>query len=90
MALNDKWSPHPRTYLAACTDGFPNLFYSFGPNSAVGTTSILGMMEHHVMYSVMATMKLQRERLKSIEVKPEAVEDFDNVLEVSRLLMSEP
>ncbi len=40
------------------------------------------------MYSVMATMKLQRERLKSIEVKPEAVEDFDNVLEVSRLLMS--
>ena len=36
------------------------------------------------MYSVMATMKLQRERLKSIEAKPEAVDDFDDVMEVSR------
>ncbi|KAI0088290.1 FAD/NAD-P-binding domain-containing protein [Irpex rosettiformis] len=81
MSLDEKWSPYPRTYIAACTDGFPNLFFAFGPNSSVGTTSILGMIEHHVMYSVMATMKLQRERLKSIEVKPEAVSDFDNVME---------
>ncbi|KAI0087271.1 flavin-binding monooxygenase [Irpex rosettiformis] len=81
VPLNQKWTPHPRTYVAACTDGFPNLFFAFGPNANVGTTSILGMIEHHVMYSVMATMKLQRERLKSIEVKPEAVDDFDDVME---------
>ncbi|KAI0690622.1 FAD/NAD-P-binding domain-containing protein [Cytidiella melzeri] len=90
--LNERWTPHPRTYLAACTDGFPNLFFSFGPNSAVGTTSILGMMEHHVQYAVMATMKLQRERLKSIEVKKEAVDDFDAVLEehFKKSVFSEP
>jgi cation diffusion facilitator CzcD-associated flavoprotein CzcO len=84
--LNEEWTPHPRTYLAACTDGFPNLFFSFGPHSAVGTTAILGMMEHHVQYAVMAAQKLQRERLKSIEVKREAVDDFDAVLEVSHVL----
>ena len=85
MILNEKWTPHPRTYLAVCTDGFPNLFFSLGPNAGVGTTSVLGMMEHHIMYAVMATMKLQRERLKSIEVKLGAVDDFDAVIEVSLL-----
>ena len=85
VVLNEKWSPHPRTYLAVCTDGFPNLFFSLGPNAGVGTTSVLGMMEHHIMYAVMATMKLQRERLKSIEVKLGAVDDFDAVIEVSLL-----
>ncbi|KAI0346537.1 flavin-binding monooxygenase [Trametopsis cervina] len=79
--LTSKWTPHPQTYLAACTDGFPNLFFSFGPNATVGTTSVLGMMEHHVQYAVMATMKLQRERLKWLEVKAEAVADFDKVMD---------
>jgi cephalosporin-C deacetylase-like acetyl esterase len=39
-------------------------------------------MERQVDYAVKATLKLQRERLKSIEVKAEAVEDFDEYLEV--------
>lgn len=33
-------------------------------------------------YAVAATLKLQRERLKSMEVKKEAVDDFDEYLEV--------
>ncbi|KAI0346538.1 FAD/NAD(P)-binding domain-containing protein [Trametopsis cervina] len=81
VSLSSRWTPHPRTYLAACTDGFPNMFFSFGPNSSVGTTTVLGIMEHHVQYAVMATMKLQRERLKWLEVKAEAVADFDKVMD---------
>lgn len=34
-------------------------------------------------YAVQATLKLQRERLKSMEAKQEAVDDFDEYLEVS-------
>ena len=75
--LAERWTPHPSAYLSICTDGFPNMFFSNGPNSAVGTAPLIVMMEHQVMYAVMAAMKLQRERLKSIEVKPEAVQDFD-------------
>lgn len=41
------------------------------------------MMEHQVEYAVMAAQKLQRERLKSIEVKADAVDDFDKYVEVS-------
>lgn len=52
-----------------------------GPSAAVGAGSLLVIMEKQVDYVVAATLKLQRERLKSIEVKPEAVADFDAYLE---------
>lgn len=61
------------------------MFFSNGPNSAVGTTGINIMMEHQVQYAVMCAVKLQRERLKSIEPKAEAIADFEKYMEVSAL-----
>ena len=83
VELNERWKPHPVSYLSVAVDGFPNLFMSFGPNSGVGSGSLLALMEFEVMYAVQATAKMQRERLKSIEVKAEALQDFDQYLEVS-------
>lgn len=74
--------PHPRTYLAVAADGFPNMFQALGPNSAVGAGSLLLVMERQVDYAVAATLKLQRERLKSIEVKREAVDEFEKYIDV--------
>ena len=82
--IRDKWSPHPVTYLSICVDEFPNCFFAAGPNSAAGGGSFLGMLEHQVDYAVAAVAKLQRERLKSIEVKADAVADFQDVVEVRR------
>jgi hypothetical protein len=79
--LADRFSPHPETYLTVCADGFPNWFMALGPNSGVGSGSLLVVIERQIDYAVMATCKLQRERLKSIEAKPEAVRDFDEYLE---------
>jgi len=62
-------------------DGFPNWFMSGGPNSGLGHGNLLMTLERQVDYAVHATLKLQRERLKSIEVKKEAVDDFDEYLE---------
>ncbi|KAI0948890.1 hypothetical protein AcW1_008635 [Taiwanofungus camphoratus] len=81
VSLQEKWTPHPTTYLALCTDGFPNWFMALGPNSGVGSGSLLVVIERQVDYAVEAAKKLQRERLKSIEVKKEAVKDFDEYLE---------
>lgn len=81
VSIQEKWTPHPSTYLAVCTDGFPNCFMSLGPNSGVGSGSLLVLIERQIDYAIEATKKLQRERLKSIEVKQEAVKDFDAYLE---------
>jgi len=79
--LGEKFKPHPKSYLATTVDGFPNWFQCIGPNAGTGAGSLLLIMERQVDYAVKATLKLQRERLKSIEVKAEAVEDFDEYLE---------
>ncbi|KZT22659.1 FAD/NAD-binding domain-containing protein [Neolentinus lepideus HHB14362 ss-1] len=81
VTLQDKYTPHPRTYLALTVDGFPNWFQSFGPNSCFSSGSLACIFERQVEYAVMATLKLQRERLKSLVVKKEAVDDFDEYLE---------
>ncbi|OCH86933.1 FAD/NAD-P-binding domain-containing protein [Obba rivulosa] len=80
-SLQGRWRPHPETYLTICVDGFPNWFMSLGPNAGVGSGSLLAIIERQVLYAVEAAKKMQRERLKSIEVKGEAVRDFDEYLE---------
>ncbi|THG98259.1 hypothetical protein EW145_g7456, partial [Phellinidium pouzarii] len=79
--LRERYTPHPETYMSLCSDGFPNWFMSFGPNSAITTGALLSIMEHQVSYVVEAAKKMQREHLKSIEPKKEAVMEFDEYLE---------
>ena len=83
MTLKDHHTPHPRTYLSVAVDGFPNMFQALGANSNVGAGNLLLVMERQVDYAVAATLKVQRERLKSIEAKAEAIEDFERYIDVS-------
>ncbi|KAI0763006.1 FAD/NAD(P)-binding domain-containing protein [Fomes fomentarius] len=79
--LNEKWKPHPTSYLSMCVDEFPNMFMCLGPNSILGAGLVLPVLEYTVMYAVQVTAKMQRERLKSIEAKPEVVRAFDDYIE---------
>lgn len=85
--LNTKWFPHPRTYLSVCVDEFPNFFLALGPNSGVGSGSLLVLIEKQVEYAVRTVKKMQRERLKSVVVKREAVDDYDEYIEVSEPIL---
>lgn len=58
------------------------MFQALGPNSFLGAGNLLLILERQVDYAVAATLKLQRERLKSIEVKREAVDEFDKYIDV--------
>lgn len=82
LDLRARWSPHPETYLAVAVDGFPNFFFALGPNSGVGSGNLIPWLEQQVEYAVQVALKMQRERLKAVEVKREAVRDFDRYLEV--------
>lgn len=80
--INEKWKPYPVSYLSVAVDSFPNMFMALGPNAALATGMLVPLIEQQVMYAVQATAKLQRDRLKSMEVKPEVVRDFDQYIEV--------
>jgi cation diffusion facilitator CzcD-associated flavoprotein CzcO len=85
VSLHERFDPHPVTYLALCVDEFPNFFLIGGPNASVNSSSYITLLDKKVMYAVEATRKLQRERLKSMVVKKDAVRDFDEYLEVRHL-----
>ncbi|KAI0644767.1 FAD/NAD-P-binding domain-containing protein [Trametes meyenii] len=79
--INERWKPHPVSYLSVTVDGFPNMFMALGPNSNIASGMLIPLLEAQVMYAVQATAKIQRERLKSMEVKSRALRDFDQYLE---------
>ncbi|KAK0723979.1 hypothetical protein B0T21DRAFT_403869 [Apiosordaria backusii] len=71
------WSNFPSTYLSITVDHFPNLFFLFGPNSAIGFGSLTSILEALVTYLVCYIRKLQREDYASIEPLPSRVRDFE-------------
>jgi cation diffusion facilitator CzcD-associated flavoprotein CzcO len=74
--LVEKWADYPKSYLGIATDEFPNMFMSLGPSSAVGAGSLSIVLERIGDYVCSAIQKMQREAIKTIEVKPKAVEIF--------------
>ncbi|KAF5312247.1 hypothetical protein D9619_002761 [Psilocybe cf. subviscida] len=80
-SLQEHHHPHPRSYMSVSVDGFPNMFQTMGPNSGVGAGNLLLIMERQVDYAVAATSKIQRERIKSMEPKAEAVDDFERYID---------
>ncbi|KAK7206465.1 hypothetical protein BZA70DRAFT_274294 [Myxozyma melibiosi] len=74
--LNDHWTPYPSSYLSITTDGFPNLFTSFGPNSALGSGSLSMMLEKVCEYVTKTVSKMAYENILTVEPKKEAVDNF--------------
>lgn len=75
--MQDTWSQRPRHYLSlAAGPEFPNYFIIGGPNSAVGSGSLLVLFERVVDYIVLAMQKMQRENIRAMSIKQGAVDDF--------------
>lgn len=50
--LTDFWSEYPRAYLGTTMPAFPNLFLMLGPNTGIGHTSALFIMESQLRYTL--------------------------------------
>jgi cation diffusion facilitator CzcD-associated flavoprotein CzcO len=69
--LNDAWKQSVRNYLGITVSGFPNLFLLMGPNTGLGHNSMIFMIEAQARYIVDAITRMRREKVASIEVRPE-------------------
>ena len=56
---------------------YPNLFILLGPNSRLGHSSVIIMLEAQLKYLVEALLYVDQHRLKSISVKSTAHERFN-------------
>ncbi|KAK7995499.1 hypothetical protein PG990_014272 [Apiospora arundinis] len=76
QTLKDRFVPHPEAYLSVAADGFPNLFFMLGPNSAIGSGSLTRILESEGDYIVKCLRKLQREDYACMTVKADRVADW--------------
>jgi cation diffusion facilitator CzcD-associated flavoprotein CzcO len=77
QTLGDAWRGSPRAYLGTAIAGFPNLFLLVGPNSAGGYNSIVFTTEAHVNYVMACLREMDRQRLRTIEVRNEVYDEFN-------------
>ena len=70
--LAEAWQAFPRAYLGTAIPGFPNLFVVTGPNTGIGHTSAIFVIEAQMNYILKSIKQLDKVGAKSIEVKPEA------------------
>jgi cation diffusion facilitator CzcD-associated flavoprotein CzcO len=75
-SLADAWGASPTAHLGTTVAGFPNLFVLQGPNTGLGHTSVVLMIEAQVEHVVNALRHMQAHRLAAVEPRPEAQAAF--------------
>lgn len=74
--LNAAWKDGARAYLGLAVTGFPNFFLMYGPNTNVGSGSIVHMLESQAAYIVQAA-GLLAEGATSMDVRADVLDRFD-------------
>jgi len=76
--LADFWQEYPRAYLGTAVPYFPNLFIVTGPNTGIGHTSALVVIEAQMHYIMQAMAAVITRGKRAIAVKPEAEQQYTN------------
>jgi cation diffusion facilitator CzcD-associated flavoprotein CzcO len=74
--LAEVWAGSPRAHLGTTVAGFPNLFILMGPNTGLGHSSVLYMIEAQIEHLLAALRHMRRHGLASVEPRPEAQAAF--------------
>ena len=83
-SLHDEWKGSPKAYLGTTVSGFPNLFLLQGPNTGLGHTSVILMIEAQVDHMLQTLAHMKQRKLAAIEPSPRAQERF--IEETDRLM----
>ena len=76
--LSEFWAEIPRAYKGGFVPGFPNFYMTTGPNTGVGTTSVVYMIEAQMQLVMQAIESTGVSR--SIEVSDTACDRYNNLI----------
>lgn len=80
--VRDTWGKTGmEAYLGMSVAGFPNFFLLLGPNTGLGHTSIIFMIEAQVNYAMQAIRTIFKHRLRSLDVKADVQQRFNERLQ---------
>jgi cation diffusion facilitator CzcD-associated flavoprotein CzcO/acetyl esterase/lipase len=86
VELNETWREGANAYLGMTVAGFPNLFVMYGPNTNLGSGSIIFQLESQMAY-IADALEMLRRRGGWLSVRPEVQRAFDSEMQ-SRLSTS--
>lgn len=74
--LGQEFAHDAQTYLGVTVPAFPNLFVLLGPNTLLGHTSVLLMLEAQVALTMRLLDERDRRGARAVQVRPEVVPGF--------------
>ncbi|MPY69815.1 MAG: SidA/IucD/PvdA family monooxygenase [Alphaproteobacteria bacterium] len=75
--LDETWKGGAEAHRGVAVSGFPNMFILYGPNTNLGHSSVIYMIESQARYILKCIRKLRRRRVSRIEVTPRAQERYN-------------
>ncbi len=79
--LAEAWRDGMQAYLGAAVAGFPNLFILIGPNTGLGHTSMVYMIESQIAYILDCLRTMERRQIQTCEVRPEVQAAYNDELQ---------
>ncbi|UQB95114.1 NAD(P)/FAD-dependent oxidoreductase [Mycobacterium intracellulare] len=76
ITLRQVWRDGAHAYLGMAMPDFPNFFMLYGPNTNVGSNSVIFILEAQARYIVRALRHLRRRRKRYVAVRASALAEF--------------
>jgi cation diffusion facilitator CzcD-associated flavoprotein CzcO len=74
--LREVWAGSPQAHVGTTVSGFPNLFLLLGPNTGVGHTSVVYMIEGQIEHLVSALRFMRAHGVAAVEPRAEAQGEY--------------
>jgi cation diffusion facilitator CzcD-associated flavoprotein CzcO len=81
LSLAEEWRGSPQAYLGTTVAGYPNLFLLVGPNTALGHSSIIFMIESQINHVAGALRALRERGAATVEVRADVQRGYNAELE---------
>jgi cation diffusion facilitator CzcD-associated flavoprotein CzcO len=78
MDLNEAWRSGAEAYLGTTVSGFPNMFLVVGPNTGLGHSSMILMIEAQVQYIMGALKEIAKKNARYIDIKKDAQKKYND------------
>ena len=79
--LHARWKAGARAFLGLCVPDFPNLFVVYGPNTNLGGSSIINMLEAASRAISTLLRHTESQHARSIVVRPEVEQRYDDEIQ---------
>lgn len=79
--LSDVWEGGAEAYLGTSISGFPNFFMIVGPNTGLGHSSMILMIESQAQYALQCIRALRKKNIKYIDVRKEVQDRYNQEIQ---------